>query len=259
MTELGYFPGLLKRHQELEQTNAQWKDENVKLFRDNQALAKAVRYHQDHLKQKNVAFDNTEKVAFLEEQVKSLSIQNAELKKQNATLTANGSSQSPPVAYQQLVVDYQQLSVLYRTAMDEIQHLRRQVMQMNANATPTHGMPYMVPSQTNPIRPPEQRPQQEHHIPISMAQRSPVNQISDQAPYNNTMIPSGVHAPASGLYSHFIQSFFDPEIMCAVPHGPIYQPPHVFTVRISRRQASIILICIYSSPWPTFIMVNRSR
>ncbi len=233
MTELGYFPGLLKKHQELEQTNAQWKDENVKLFRDNQALAKVIRYHQDRPKQKNAASDNTGKVAFLEEQVKSLSIQNTELKKRDATLTASGSSQSLQAPYQQLVVDYQQLSVLYRTAVTEIQHLRQQVAQMNANAAPTPGMPYMVPSQTNPIRAPEQRPPEEHHIPISMTQRSPVNQIPDQALYN-TMIPSRVHAPASGLYSCFIQSCFDPDIMCAVPHGAIYQPQHAFTVRASR-------------------------
>lgn len=195
LTELGYFPGLLKRLQELEQNNAQWKEENVRLFRDNQSLTEVARYHQDRLKQVNAAPDNSGKVASLEERVKSLTIQNAELSKKNDALRASGSSQSSHAPYQQLVVDYQQLAILYRTAMSEIQHLRQQVMQMNA--TPPSGRPHMVPSQANLVRAPESRLPQDHHIPST--QKSPLSYIPDQTFHNPAMPPRG-HIPVSGLY-----------------------------------------------------------
>ena len=184
----------MKRLQELEQNNAQWKEENVRLFRDNQALTEVTRYHQDRLKQVNATPDNSGKVASLEERVRSLTIQNAELNKKNDELRASGSSQSSHVPYQQLVVDYQQLAILYRTAKAEIQHLRRQVMQMNA--TPPSDRPHMVPSQTNLVRVPEPRLPQEHHMPST--QKSPLSYIPDQG-FHNPAMPPGGHIPVSGL------------------------------------------------------------
>ncbi|KAK2466074.1 hypothetical protein APHAL10511_001716 [Amanita phalloides] len=155
LTELGYFPGLLKKLQELEQTNAHWKKENIKLFHDNQTLAQLARYHVDRSKQ-----PNSGNVSSLEEQVKLLTSQNAELKKKNEGLLASGSSQCSHVPYHQLLADYQQLTVLYRTAMAEIHHLRK-VIQVNAGP---RSESHSASSPAHPIRSADPRLLQEQHV-----------------------------------------------------------------------------------------------
>ncbi|KAF8631548.1 hypothetical protein AX15_002304 [Amanita polypyramis BW_CC] len=135
----------------------------------------------------NAVTDNPGKITLLEDQVKSLSIQNAELKKRNEILVASGSSSVP---YQQLVSDYHQLTILYRTARSEIEHLR-QVIKIGSDFR-RH---YETASQPNVPRTPDVQLLQERPTPISLSLRPgyvPI-QVSSNLP-----IPPKVHPLTTG-------------------------------------------------------------
>ncbi|KAG5648990.1 hypothetical protein DXG03_000339 [Asterophora parasitica] len=98
--------------QNLEQQNAEWQSENVKLFQDNQSLSRALQ--ENDTKHKAT-------IAALEKQVKLVSREKAHLQKQNEVLVAGQS----PAAYQQLLADHQTLQGYYSTAVLELKNLRR--------------------------------------------------------------------------------------------------------------------------------------
>ncbi|KAF8076481.1 hypothetical protein FPV67DRAFT_419262 [Lyophyllum atratum] len=123
LTELGYYPGMPQRLQELERENVQWQSENLKLFQDNRSLTLALQ-EQDGSKYKNT-------IHALEGQVQGLLQEKARLVKQHETLLAG-----QPIAYQRLLVDYQMLHDYYKAALQEINRLRvyREVVDSRAPA-----------------------------------------------------------------------------------------------------------------------------
>jgi len=170
----------LKKLQELENANVRWKEESVKLFKDNRTLAQITRRQEEHLKAFASAPDHSAKLASLEEQVKALGTQNAELKKRNETLVAESSTQCHLPAHQKLLLDYQHLVSFYHSAVNEIQQLRQKV-QMNAIAAAAdnfrfHKLSYQsVADSAHP---------QEPHVPTG--QMAPQGYGPPQVPYYPT-------------------------------------------------------------------------
>jgi hypothetical protein len=121
LTELGYFPGMPQRLQELERQNAQWQSENVKLFQDNRSLTRALQEQNDS--------KNKETIRVLESQIQGLTREKAHLLKQNQTLLAG-----QPIAYQQLLSDYQRVQDYYTAALHELSRLRHEVEVLRGRA-----------------------------------------------------------------------------------------------------------------------------
>lgn len=112
LTELGYFPGMPQTMLELQQVNLKWQTENVKLFQDNQKLARSL---QEYERTKAIAGSDDQRIRVihtLEEQVRRLTEDKANLLKQNET-------------YHQIQADYNKLTALYAAAVKEIDHLRK--------------------------------------------------------------------------------------------------------------------------------------
>ncbi|KAM6496048.1 hypothetical protein JOM56_008754 [Amanita muscaria] len=161
ISELGYFPSLLRKFRELEQANNKWREENVRLFQDNRALAQYTRRQEEHIKTVATATpDNANRIAMLEEQVKTLSIQNAELRRMNEALVAVSSTNYHNPAHQQLLTDNQQFSSMHHTAIRTIHHHQQEV-QPNA----FHDNGKLPRSSHQNIALPGQDPRQ--HAPIS--------------------------------------------------------------------------------------------
>ncbi|KAG6869266.1 hypothetical protein C0993_000019 [Termitomyces sp. T159_Od127] len=114
LTELGYYPGLPQKLQEVERQNAQWQLENVKLFQDNQALSRALQ------ERKNAQQEKTTHA--LQAQIQGLLQEKSMLIKQNQTLLAG-----QPVAYHNLLAEYKQVQEQHQHALQEIKTLRRNI------------------------------------------------------------------------------------------------------------------------------------
>jgi hypothetical protein len=125
LTELGYFPGMPQRMLELEQLNLRWQTENVKLFQDNQKLARSL---QDSERSKVVAGSDDQRIRViqtLEEEVRRLKEDKMNLWKQNEM-------------YHRLHSDYNKLTNLYAAAIKEIDQLR---MHMRGNISSQQTLP----------------------------------------------------------------------------------------------------------------------
>ncbi|KAG6890545.1 hypothetical protein C0992_000805 [Termitomyces sp. T32_za158] len=114
LTELGYYPGMPQKLQELERQNAQWQLENVKLFQDNQALNHALQ------ERKNSQQERT--INALQAQIHALLQEKSMLLKQNQTLLTG-----QPAAYRNLLAEYSQAQEQYQHALQEIRTLRRNI------------------------------------------------------------------------------------------------------------------------------------
>ena len=111
LTELGYYPGMPQRLQELERQNAQWQSENVKLFQENQALNRALHEHKGSQAEKTISA--------LQAQIQVLIQEKSILMKHNNSLLA-----AQPVAYRALLKEYAQFQEYYQRALQEIRTLR---------------------------------------------------------------------------------------------------------------------------------------
>jgi hypothetical protein len=119
LTELGYFPGMPQRMVELRQLNAKWQSENVKLFQDNQKLARLL---QESERSKAIAGSDDQRIRViqaLEEQVRRLKEDRTNLLKQNES-------------YHRLHSDYNKLANLYGAAVIEIDQLRMHIQKISS-------------------------------------------------------------------------------------------------------------------------------
>lgn len=168
LTELGYYPGMPQRMQELEQlnakleeVNAKWKSENVKLFEDNRSLAHSLQVQSEK---------STKSIRSLGHQVQGLNIERARLMKVNEGLLVG---QPPDARYQQLVSEYQNLQMFYQAALNEIKQLRDHIQNTNAGRYPQQsgqvvgGQPIRSPITQNgqKFRPPSNPQPQTNRIP----------------------------------------------------------------------------------------------
>jgi len=105
---------------ELQQVNLKWQTENVKLFQDNQKLARSL---QESERSKVLASSDDQRIKViytLEEQVRRLTEDKANLLKQNEM-------------YRQLQSDYNMLTNLYAAAVKEIDHFRMRLRGSTTN------------------------------------------------------------------------------------------------------------------------------
>lgn len=113
LTELGYFPGMPQRMIEIERLNAKWQSENIKLFQDNQKLARLL---QESERSKAITGSDDQRTRVmhaLEEQVRVLKEEKTHLLKQAEVFRH----------------DYIKLSNMYGAARSEVNHLRRHIQQ----------------------------------------------------------------------------------------------------------------------------------
>jgi hypothetical protein len=91
LSELGYFPGMQEQFQHLLQANAHLQNDNMKLYEDNRALARAVAIQNDRLAF-SAGEDNIKlkQLADMKDKIESLS---TELKQTNERLTATPGDQ----------------------------------------------------------------------------------------------------------------------------------------------------------------------
>ncbi|KAG6873767.1 hypothetical protein C0995_011586 [Termitomyces sp. Mi166 len=113
LTELGYYPGMPQRLQELERQNAQWQMENVKLFQDNQVLTHALQ------ERKGLQQQQEKTIHALQVQIQGLLQEKSMLMKDNQNLLAGH-----PAAYRKLLAEYKQFQEHYQRALQENKTLR---------------------------------------------------------------------------------------------------------------------------------------
>lgn len=123
LQELGYYPGMPARLQELEARNKNWQSENVKLYEDNKRLVETMRAQDENLRLLNAP--ETEKI----KRITNLELENRTLKmqldqimkiKSNADLIPIGQDQT----YAKLHREYMALTETYNRAYQEIIQLR---------------------------------------------------------------------------------------------------------------------------------------
>ncbi|KAG5639288.1 hypothetical protein H0H81_004949 [Sphagnurus paluster] len=192
LTELGYYPGMPQRLQELEIQNARWQSENVKLFQDNRSLTRALRETESQYK-------NT--IHILENNIKTLNQEKNLALKRNEALMAG---QSP--AYKQLLVEYQKLQGYYNTALHEITLFRSheqsrgkaQTQSPASAATGWTAMP-VPPSDPQPVQ--VTIPQsQNSHLSSQRVSKTPPVPVGGPSSERQGSIP-GQFAPNSNQHS----------------------------------------------------------
>lgn len=107
LTELGYFPGMTQRLQELEATNQVWQTENVKLFEDNRNLLLTVNDLQE--RENLIPKDDHEKINRIRDLERQL-----EVLKQGSI---------PKAKFDEMHRHFSQLRASYTTAYEEVQRL----------------------------------------------------------------------------------------------------------------------------------------
>lgn len=117
LTELGYYPGMPQNMVNLEQQNAQWQLENVKLFQDNRSLSHALQSEQ-------AAHANTTRK--LEGQIQGLISEKIRLSKHNEALMS-----ALDAPNQKVLSEYFKLQSFYESALIEIKQLRDYITQIS--------------------------------------------------------------------------------------------------------------------------------
>ncbi|KAG6857097.1 hypothetical protein H0H87_009658 [Tephrocybe sp. NHM501043] len=123
--------------QELEMQNAKWKQENVKLFQDNQRLTRAL-HERGETQQAHT-------IRTLQRQVQALSHDKTMLANQVQSLLSG-----QPAAYHQLLHEYQRFQGFYQQALQEIATLRKKNAFQTGKPPPsspvTSGLEALIPS-----------------------------------------------------------------------------------------------------------------
>ncbi|KAF9464471.1 hypothetical protein BDZ94DRAFT_496160 [Collybia nuda] len=163
LTELGYYPGMPQKMRELEQMNAQWQQENVKLFQDNRSLARALQAQSERLKLiTGPEIQRLNAMRTLELKVQALVDERSNLLKQNEALMAN---QQHNTEYGRLYTEYTKLSVTYGAAFNEIAQLRNYI-QVITNGQYTLSSPMTRPTATTNTR----QPARQNSEPMNITQ-----------------------------------------------------------------------------------------
>jgi hypothetical protein len=123
LTELGYYPGMPQRMVELEQLNAKWQSENVKLFQDNQKLSRLLRERERSILLHDSDDQKIKFIQALEEQIRGFKEERVNLMKQNE-------------AYHRMYPDYVKISKFYRAAVHEIDQLRKYIQRITSTQQP---------------------------------------------------------------------------------------------------------------------------
>ncbi|KDR83890.1 hypothetical protein GALMADRAFT_46450, partial [Galerina marginata CBS 339.88] len=109
LSELGYYPGMPGKLKILEGQNERWREENVKLYQDNQRLVELTRNQNTTISLSQIPdLDKLQRITDLMGQVNKLISDNVELRKVLAK-------------YSKLQQDHAQLFELYKAAYDEVQ------------------------------------------------------------------------------------------------------------------------------------------
>jgi hypothetical protein len=178
LQELGYYPGMPARLQELEARNKNWQNENVKLYEDNKRLVETMKAQDENIRLLNAP--ETEKI----KRITSLELENRTLKmqldqvmkiKSNADLITVGQDQT----YAKLHREYMALMETYNRAYQEIVQLREiirggQVMnQSQPRQDQTAHQTFQQQTLRNAHNPRQNLPLVNLHIP-AQAQSGPI-------------------------------------------------------------------------------------
>jgi len=137
LSELGYYPGMWVKLKELEQQNAKWQEENVKLYQDNRRLVKVVQQNQAVVN--NIAVGDRERI----DRITNLELENRQLKEEKTRMT---------LLHVELSKKYDSLVQNYSLAYNQVQHLTAEIhalkIQNQQNATAQRMSPgmSMIPS-----------------------------------------------------------------------------------------------------------------
>jgi hypothetical protein len=173
LTELGYYPGMPQKMQELETINAQWQQENVKLFQDNRSLARALQAQSERLKLiTGPEIPRLNALHALENKVQGLAEEKANLIKRNEALMAN---QPQGAEYSRLHSEYTKLTAIYGAALNEISQLRHYIQII------TTGQHAPLNASVQPVANSSPR-----NAPLFQASRQSPEQIN---PPQNQMVP----------------------------------------------------------------------
>ncbi|KAF8969508.1 hypothetical protein BDZ97DRAFT_2072501 [Flammula alnicola] len=124
LQELGYYPGMPARLQELELRNKTWQSENVKLYEDNKRLLEVVKTQNENLKWlKTPDGEKVKRITDLESENRKLRAQLDQLMKIN-TVAEGAQTAVQDQKYMQLYKEYLGLSETYNRAFHEIVQLR---------------------------------------------------------------------------------------------------------------------------------------
>lgn len=189
LQELGYFPGMPIKLQELEARNKNWQKENLKLYEDNKRLVQTLKSQAESLKL--LQAPDSEKLNY----INSLEMENRSLKVQLEQLQSKPSSESFQTAvndqkYTALHRDYTALAETYNLAYQEIVRLR-EIVRIGQNTY----QPHHKQDQNSLHNPQQQKPN------ASTARRNPPPQI----PQIQTQIGFGMGGPVKGQH-HFVSS-----------------------------------------------------
>lgn len=170
LTELGYYPGMPKKMQELEQVNAQWQQENIKLFQDNRSLARALQVQSERLKLvTGPELQRLNAMRALEHKVQALVDERSELLKKNNALMAN---QPHNAEYGRLHAEYTKLSTTYGAALHEISQLRHYI-QVITNGQYTSPSPMVQPTANSNTR----QPLRQNSEPMKISQNQVIPHV----------------------------------------------------------------------------------
>ncbi|KAF5322360.1 hypothetical protein D9619_000493 [Psilocybe cf. subviscida] len=213
LQELGYYPGIHAKLQQLEKRASDWQGENVKLFNDNKRLF-AVVNQQKQLMERLQAEDQKKATA-----IQQLQVANAALNKQVEDLEAALLKKGPPGSaeyfnhkYNSLVKEYQALSGEHAQTVRLLQMQRNQ---SNAALTPQQ------------VQQAPQNVQQSLHVQSSQQQQQlQLQKLQQQI--------STQHLPRPGVPSHSNASIFT-----SLSSQPAHHPPHQQNVVYQQQMQSL--------------------
>ncbi|KJA29920.1 hypothetical protein HYPSUDRAFT_246213 [Hypholoma sublateritium FD-334 SS-4] len=189
LQELGYYPGMPIKLQELEARNKNWQKENLKLYEDNKRLVQTLKSQAESLKLFQAP--DSEKINY----ISSLEMENRALKVQLEQLQSKPSSEAFQTVvndqqYATLQRDYTALAETYNLAYQEIVRLR-EIVRTGQNIY----QPHQKQDQNSLHNPQQQKPN------APTARRNPPPQI----PQIQTQIGFGMGGPVKGQH-HFVSS-----------------------------------------------------
>ncbi|KAF4619302.1 hypothetical protein D9613_005165 [Agrocybe pediades] len=143
LSELGLHPNLRMNLIELEQQNAKWQQENLKLFQDNQRLVLTLKHRQAAMQA--LSTDDMDRIAHIE----NLQAENQRLKEESARMTTFHAELSKK--YEKIVEDYKNAMAQAQQLSAEIHSLRMQnqrhvAIQKIVSASSLRPSQFMIPA-----------------------------------------------------------------------------------------------------------------
>ena len=178
LSELGYFPGMPQRFKELEDQNAQWRLENMKLFQDNASLLELIHQQNERIKEMR-APDSEKNIRIME---LNSELQKTRIQRDELARAQSASNRTPSQLQQDFAIlqgDYLRIITGYRSKCAEVERLQHQVRALIARPQPQAWTP-QAQTQYRPQHQPQQAQQQAQQQNRPQVQQHPQHQLQQQ-------------------------------------------------------------------------------